>query len=214
VSEESPGPDAADGGPGSGESPLPEATFDDLAGVVDLFGALDRAELRRALAELAFKRGESVDDDALADAISQAVAGYYLVPVPADAAEVPPGSRGGERAEGPDDPDAAESSGTDADAGDAPDPLAVGPVAFPSLPPGAEDLPHILDVPERRVDRDALAERAVAQFRADTARAVQAGDADRMTALLDASYDLEAWAAVDVADVRERLDAALDDLDG
>ena len=39
---------------------------DELAGVVDLFGALTPSELESALEELAFKRGESVDSDAVA----------------------------------------------------------------------------------------------------------------------------------------------------
>ena len=59
-----------------------EPTADDLAGVVDLFGALTREELRRALSELAFKQGADLDDaDALID---DALASYHLIAVDTD----------------------------------------------------------------------------------------------------------------------------------
>jgi len=48
------------------------ATGDELAGVVDLFGALTREELSQALTELAFKQGAAVDDAAVTDAIETA----------------------------------------------------------------------------------------------------------------------------------------------
>jgi hypothetical protein len=153
------------------------ATGDELAAVVDLFGALTREELSSALGELAFKRGDAVDTDAVAAAVDDALEGYYLVAV--------------ERADRT--------------------LLAPGPAAFPSLPDGAEDLPHILDVPERDVDREALIEAAEDQLRADAAGAVEAGDAERMERLLDVTYDLETWGRVDVSDVRTHLDAAIRD---
>ncbi|MFB6304935.1 MAG: hypothetical protein ABEH47_07200 [Haloferacaceae archaeon] len=93
--------------------------------------------------------------------------------------------------------------------------LAPGPAAFPALPDGAEDLPHILDVEERSVDRAALVDPAERRLRSAAANAAAAGDRERIERLLDATYDLETWASdADVASVRERLDAALDDLDG
>jgi hypothetical protein len=73
-----------------------------------------------------------------------------------------------------------------------------GPAAFPTLPEGAGDLPHILDVPEREIDREALGEAVLAQLREE---------ADRELAR-EVSYDLEAWAPVDASGVRaeqERL---------
>jgi hypothetical protein len=155
---------------------LPTATGDELAGVVDLFGVLTRAELERALDELAFKRGEAADADAVAGAVDAAVDDYYLVAV---------------------------DSGDDVL-------LAPGPAAFPELPTGAEDLPHILDVPDRDVDREALVETAERRLRADAADAVDAGDADRIERLLDVSYDLETWGATDVAALRRRLEDALE----
>lgn len=56
-----------------------QETHDELAGIVYVFGALTREELGAAVSELAFKRGESVDDDATTDAIDAAVDGYFLV---------------------------------------------------------------------------------------------------------------------------------------
>ncbi|MFB6255446.1 MAG: hypothetical protein ABEH58_01760 [Haloplanus sp.] len=152
-------------------------TGDELAGIVDLFGALTREELGDALGELAFKHGEEVDNAAVEAAVDDAIEGYYLV--------------------------AVDHGGTTL--------LAPGPVAFPTLPGGAEDLPHILDVPTRSVERAVLTEAAERQFRADAARAVDSNaDADeRIERLLDVSYDLETWGSADVSGVRRRLDDAL-----
>lgn len=153
-------------------------TGDELAGVVDLFGALTREELERALDELAFKRGEATDADAVGDAVDAAIADYYLA--------------------------VADREGEGATL------LAPGPVAFPTLPEGAEDLPHILDIPDREVDRSSLVETAERRLRADAARAVDDGDADRIERLVDVSYDLETWGSTDVSDVRSRLDDAVE----
>ena len=155
---------------------IPTDTGDELAGVADLFGAVTRAELECALGELAFKRGETVDDDAATDAVDAAVENYYLVALEREGDELPL--------------------------------LAPGPAAFPALPEGAEDLPHILDIPDREPDRESLVEAAERRLRADAAGAVDDGDAERIERLLDVSYDLETWGRVDVGDVRARLDDA------
>jgi hypothetical protein len=170
-----------------------EPTPDDIAGVVDLFGALTRPELQTALAELAFKQGGDPEPDALDDAVADAVESYHLVVVD------------------PADTDAAEGDDADTDSVEGGDEVVVvGPVAFPTLPEGGEDLPHILDVTERDVDREAAAAAARQQFRADAAEAVDAGDGDRVERLLDTSYELEAWGGVDLSEARARLDAARD----
>jgi hypothetical protein len=148
---------------------------DELAGVVDLFGATTRPELERAVSELAFKRGDDVGADAVDDAIESAVESYHLVAFDDDGETL----------------------------------LAPGPVAFPTLPADAEDLPHILDVESRDVDRASLASTVEKRLRGDAARAAAADDADRIEHLLDVTYDLETWGPVDVSEVRERLDAAL-----
>lgn len=159
---------------------------DDIAGVVDLFGALTRAELRQALSELAFRRGEEREPEAFEDAVEGAVDSYHLVAVPAD------------------------THGEDVEGDGEADLLVAGPVAFPTLPEGGEDLPHIMDVLDRRVDREAAAAAAEEQFRADAATAVGAGDTGRVGTLLDVSYELEAWGPVELGEVRQRLDAARD----
>jgi len=151
-------------------------TTDELAGVVDLFGGLTRDELERALVELAFKQGKNVDSAAFAAEIDRAVEDYYLVET--------------ELASG-DDPETV---------------LVAGPAAFPTVPENGADLPHILDVPDREVDRERLGETVVERLREEARTVAAASDADRAETLLDVSYDLEAWAPVDVADVRETLD--------
>lgn len=56
-----------------------EFSGDEVAGVVDSFGALTRAELRQALAELAFKRGEDAAPEQFDSVIDEALAEYRLV---------------------------------------------------------------------------------------------------------------------------------------
>ncbi|TQQ79464.1 DUF7109 family protein [Halonotius roseus] len=164
------------------------ATGDELAGIVDLFGALTRAELADALTELAFKQGSEVDDAAVTDAIETAISEYVLV-------EYEP------EASGNDDNDASDAAAESL--------LTIGPAAFPMLPPNAEDLPHILDYEKRAVDRDRLAEQVRTRLKAEADEAVAADDADRAAALLDVSYDLEAWADIETEGVRASLSAAL-----
>lgn len=152
---------------------------DELAGVVDLFGALTRAELGEALAELAYKQGEPYDPDRFDDDIRAAVERYHLVELDAAAADL----------------DIDEPA------------LAPGPGAFPTLPPDGADLAHILDIETRVVDRQAAGEAALDRFRADAAKAVD--DEERIERLLDVSYELEAWAGVDLSDERDILDRVL-----
>ncbi|GGJ09429.1 hypothetical protein GCM10008995_19090 [Halobellus salinus] len=149
---------------------------DELAGVIDLFGALTPTELESALGELAFKRGESVDPDAVTAAVDDAVASYAVVRY-----------RDGDRTL-----------------------LAPGPAAFPTLPPNAEDLPHILDVPDREIDHNAGVTAVADRLGADAATAIDAGDTAAIRRLLDVTYDVEVWSdAAAVDDIRDRLDTAL-----
>jgi hypothetical protein len=151
---------------------------DELAGVVDQFGALTRAELRQAVEEVAFREGEAVGDDAARERVAEAEASFALVAVETDDETL----------------------------------LVPGPSALPTLPAGADSLPHVLDAPDREVDRDRAAEAAERRLREAAARAVADDDRERAAALLDATYDLEAWApGVDASGVRARLDDALAD---
>ncbi len=160
-----------------------DVSADELAGVVDLFGALTSDELREALTELAFKQGEDCDPSVFDDDIEHALATYHLVDI--DAAET-----------------ALSVEGTV---------LVAGPVAFPELPSGATDLPHILDIEQRTVDRETAAVAAQRGFEQAAATAIDEDDTDRIAALLDASYELEAWGTVDLDDARALLDDARSD---
>lgn len=52
---------------------------DEVAGVVDLFGALTAAEIERAFTDIAARQGTSIDQNRLRDLIETAEAEYYLV---------------------------------------------------------------------------------------------------------------------------------------
>jgi len=155
-----------------------DVTGDEIAGVVDLFGGLTRAELAEALAELGYRRGDEYDQTAHETDIEDAVDAYHLVEL-----------------------DAADHDG-DASL------LLPGPLACPTLPEDAEDLPHILDIEARDVAIEDVRGSVTEQFLAEAHEAIQAGDADRIETLLDASYELEPWADVDLSDVRSDLAAA------
>jgi hypothetical protein len=154
-------------------SEMKSETKDELAGVVDLFGALTHDELAEALAELAFKQGKTVDESAFEAVIAEGVRDFYLVEADADGEAV----------------------------------LVPGPVAFPAVPENGEDLPHIMDVPERSTDRERLGERVCERL----ANEAETADEERARYLVDVSYDLEAWAPVEANNVRERLDESLGD---
>jgi hypothetical protein len=80
-----------------------------------------------------------------------------------------------------------------------------GPAALPSLPNHAEDLPHMMDVPERVIGSERLANAARERLAADAQRATSEDNRDRLAFLLDICYDAEAWGPVEVDPIRERL---------
>jgi hypothetical protein len=180
-------------------------THDELAGVVDLFGALTRQELTTALTELAFKRGQEPDEDAVVTTIEDASEAYALVPVD-------PGSLDdGVIDEGQSETRTVHDSPCEGEGVNGEQFLVPGPTAFPSLPPAAEDLPHIMDVPRRTIDREAVGEVVLSQLEAAAERAREEEDPDRAEQLLDVSYDLEAWAPVEADGVRQKLDELLEE---
>jgi hypothetical protein len=83
--------------------------------------------------------------------------------------------------------------------------LVPGPAALPSLPNHAEDLPHMMDVSERTIDLERLADAARERLAADAERAISEGDGDRVAFLIDVCYDAEAWGPLEVGPIRDRL---------
>lgn len=164
-------------------------THDELAGVVDMFGGLTREELIQALTELAFKQGKEPDVEAVEATVADAIDSYAIVAVE------------------PKSPDVAEG---DADDETPTELLIPGPTAFATLPPDADDLPHILDIERREIDRSAVGEQILDRLRREADEAIEAGDEERIERLLDVSYDVEAWAPVEAEEIRTQLDAALE----
>lgn len=151
-----------------------ELTGDDLAGIVDLFGGMSRAQLRDGIVELAFKRGEDVEPTAYDPEIDAAIEQYQLVPLEVDEQSTEPL-------------------------------LVAGPAAFPTAPEGARDLRHILEIEPREIDREIAGQAAASRLRQDVSDALAEKDSDRADELIEISYDIEAWAPVDLSAVRERL---------
>jgi len=89
--------------------------------------------------------------------------------------------------------------------------LVAGPAAFPTLPEEASDLKHILDADERTIDREQAGAAAADKLHSEAVSAISDGDRAEMRRLIDLSYDIEAWAPVDLSETRARLDDELDD---
>ncbi|MFW6434836.1 MAG: DUF7109 family protein [Halovenus sp.] len=87
--------------------------------------------------------------------------------------------------------------------------LVAGPAAFPRLPEEAADLHHILDADQREVDREEAGTAAADKLHRDAVGAIDAGDRTEIQRLIDLSYDIEAWAPVDLSETRHRLDDEL-----
>ena len=87
--------------------------------------------------------------------------------------------------------------------------LVAGPAAFPRLPEEAADLHHILDAEQREIDRADAGTAAADKLHRDAVGAINAGDSAEMQRLIDLSYDIEAWAPVDLSETRDRLDDEL-----
>lgn len=151
-----------------------DPTPDEVAGVVDLFGALTAAEIERAFADIAARQGTTVDEDRLRALLETAEAEYYLVRL------------------------------TDQGA----DRYAPGPAALPTLPEHGEDLPHMMDVEPRSIDRSTIGRAVEERLRSDAARAVADEATERMTTLLDVAYEVDAW-GIDTTEIRERLSSAM-----
>lgn len=157
-------------------------TPDELAGVVDGFGGLSRVELRTALDDLAARAGDEADPEAIETAIDDALASYHLLELPPDEALVAPDEHAIDEAL-----------------------LVPGPAALPELPDGGEDLPHLVEIEPRAIDREAAARSVESTLRADAASAIDTGDADRAAVLLDACYEVEAWGPVTLGDAKAGL---------
>jgi len=89
--------------------------------------------------------------------------------------------------------------------------LVPGPSAFPELPDGAEDLPHIMDTDRRSVDREAVTRSVATRFREACFEAIEDEDVDRCEALLDRSYEIESWGPVTLDNARVQLDEVLEE---
>lgn len=159
-------------------------THDELAGIVDLFGGLTRTQLRDAVGELAFKQGETIDEDALDDRIDRACRGYYLLAVP--------------------------TAMIDARGDEEPPVLVPGPVALPSLPAYGEDLPHILDPDRRTIPVEAKAAALREQLETDVESAIEEEATTRAETLLDVCYAAESWGPVEIDDLRQSLQELLE----
>lgn len=178
-------------------------TKDEIAGVVDLFGALTKAELVTALAELQYRHGGEYDVDAFAFRLDSATKSYHLVSIPERDHSIPAEELSDRALETADETEAIDAVDEDGQL-DA-ELLVVGPVAFPELPDGADDLTHILDISRRSIDRETVASAAASRFREDVERALRADDETARSRLVDVSYELEAWASLDLEEERDRL---------
>lgn len=83
--------------------------------------------------------------------------------------------------------------------------LAPGPAAFPQIPEGGEDIPHILDIEPRDIPREKIGTAAEEHIRQQAAHAIATEDSERAAEILDRSYDITAFAPVDIDDIQTAL---------
>lgn len=83
--------------------------------------------------------------------------------------------------------------------------LVPGPAALPTLPPGGEDLPHLLEIGPRAIERQDLETAVERRIREEAATAINDGDDVSADRLLDTCFDAEAWGSLDLGDVRDAL---------
>lgn len=81
--------------------------------------------------------------------------------------------------------------------------LIAGPAAFPRVPSGGDDLPHILPIEPRTVDRSSAAERIIAELQHELEENPEPA---RQESIIDLCYDIESWAGIDTSHIREQLD--------
>lgn len=149
-----------------------DLTPDELAGMIGLFGALDREESLDACREIVFRdTGETITKEQVEKWIESALDSYHLVETTADGEDI----------------------------------LIPGPTSFPTVPEGAEDLPHILNIQVRQVERNQVAREILEEI--EQMAASDPTD-ERIQKLIGLTYDVESWADVDAAAVRSRLDEA------
>ena len=89
--------------------------------------------------------------------------------------------------------------------------LVAGPSALPELPEGGEDLPHLILVGEREINREEVEKSVVKKIDKEIEIAISEKDRSRIESLLDVCYDFEIWAEVDAGGIRKKLEMAIDD---
>ena len=88
--------------------------------------------------------------------------------------------------------------------------LVAGPSALPELPEGGEDLPHLILVGEREINREELEKGVAERLGKEVEIAIFEKDRNQIESLLDVCYDLEMWAGVDVDGIRKKLERIID----
>ena len=88
--------------------------------------------------------------------------------------------------------------------------LVVGPSALPELPEGGEDLPHLILVGEREINREEVEKSVVERVSKEIEIVISKKDRDQMERLLDVCYDLEIWGEIDVEGIRKKLEEVID----
>ncbi|HIJ12474.1 MAG TPA: hypothetical protein HA275_01930 [Halobacteriales archaeon] len=88
--------------------------------------------------------------------------------------------------------------------------LVAGPSALPELPEGGEDLPHLILVGEREINREEVEKSVVERIGKEVEIAIFEKDRNQIESLLNVCYDLEIWAGVDVDGIRKKLERIID----
>ena len=88
----------------------------------------------------------------------------------------------------------------------------MGPAALPDLPDGGEDLPHLIRVDKREIDKMRIGRDVKDKISREIEKEIHKMDKGEVEQLLDVCYDLEMWNEIDVEDVRCELEEVLDNM--
>jgi hypothetical protein len=88
--------------------------------------------------------------------------------------------------------------------------LVIGPVALPKLPEGGEDLPHLIQVENRSIDKKEIEKVVFERIEEEIKNNSLEEDLESLEILLDICYDIEIWSSGGMEETRKVLERRID----
>lgn len=88
--------------------------------------------------------------------------------------------------------------------------LVIGPVALPKLPEGGEDLPHLIQVENRLINKKEIEKIVFERMEEEIKVNSFEEDLESLERLLDICYDIEIWSSGGIEEARKALEKRVD----